>query len=78
MNAANSPSELLIDPPHVEAVGHFTHPALDGYPITTLANGRVVGEFYNAKLASVLADHSRGQQIRFWPPRLFARGIEQW
>jgi EAL domain-containing protein (putative c-di-GMP-specific phosphodiesterase class I) len=46
-------NELVIDPPHVEAVGRFSHPALDGFPITTLANGRVVGEFYSAKLASV-------------------------
>lgn len=29
------------------------HPALAGFPLTTLADGRVVGEFFQARLASV-------------------------
>ena len=34
-------------------LGHLNHPALAGFPLTTLASGRVVGEFFNARLASV-------------------------
>ncbi len=41
------------DPPHVAPVGHLNHPALSGFPLTTLADGRVVGEFFQARLASV-------------------------
>jgi EAL domain-containing protein (putative c-di-GMP-specific phosphodiesterase class I) len=33
--------------------GHLNHPALAGFPLTTLADGRVVGEFFSAQLASV-------------------------
>jgi EAL domain-containing protein (putative c-di-GMP-specific phosphodiesterase class I) len=40
-------------PPHVAPLGHLNHPALAGFPLTTLADGRVVGEFFNARLASV-------------------------
>lgn len=40
-------------PPHVAPVGHLSHPALAGFPLTTLADGRVVGEFFSSRLASV-------------------------
>jgi EAL domain-containing protein (putative c-di-GMP-specific phosphodiesterase class I) len=54
LSTSSTPSpEGVSDPPHVAPVGHLHHPALSGFPLTTLADGRVVGEFYQARLASV-------------------------
>lgn len=53
MNSSPSDRSLVQDPPHVQAVGSFSHPALADFPLSLLADGRVVGEFFNAKLASV-------------------------
>ncbi|HEX9390819.1 MAG TPA: EAL domain-containing protein [Usitatibacteraceae bacterium] len=53
MNASINEHEGGNDPPHVAPVGHLIHPALSGFPLTTLADGRVVGEFHQSRLASV-------------------------
>jgi EAL domain-containing protein (putative c-di-GMP-specific phosphodiesterase class I) len=39
--------------PPVQPVGHLRHPALSGMPMSTLADGRVVGAFDHTHLASV-------------------------
>ena len=53
MTTSLNEREGATDPPHVAPVGHLLHPALSGFPLTTLADGRVVGEFYHSRLASV-------------------------
>ena len=53
MNIATHQNEGVTDPPHVAPVGRLSHPALSGFPLTTLADGRVVGEFFQSRLASV-------------------------
>src|SRR5258706_94332 len=41
MNASINEHEGGNDPPHVAPVGHLIHPALSGFPLTTLADGLV-------------------------------------
>src|SRR5258706_8183349 len=53
MNASINEHEGGNDPPHVAPVGHLFHPALSGFPLTTLADGRGVGDFHQSRLASV-------------------------